>query len=124
LRGTKAVGEPPLVLAISVWTAIKHALSFVCGKELPCLSVPATNEEILGRLTYYESLIVGKENCKVSSSGWIGDGNGDHHFTSDTGITIPTIKHGYLRPVSDSVARAYSGTLVKEAKVEAEEARA
>jgi xanthine dehydrogenase large subunit len=50
LYGSKAVGEPPLLLAVSVWTAIKHALSFVSGEQVPKLSLPATNEEILRRL--------------------------------------------------------------------------
>jgi xanthine dehydrogenase large subunit len=54
VRSTKAVGEPPLVLGIAVWTAVKQALSFVSGGELPKLSLPATNEEILNRLTFYQ----------------------------------------------------------------------
>jgi xanthine dehydrogenase large subunit len=47
LYGSKAVGEPPLLLAVSVWTAVKHALSFVGGEQVPRLNLPATNEEIL-----------------------------------------------------------------------------
>ncbi len=54
IRGSKAVGEPPLNLAISVWTAVKHALSFVSHGEIPRLDLPATNEEILNRLTHYK----------------------------------------------------------------------
>lgn len=54
IRGSKAVGEPPLLLAISVWTAVKHALSFVSNGEIPKLELPATNEEILMRITAYE----------------------------------------------------------------------
>ncbi|HEY9678356.1 MAG TPA: molybdopterin cofactor-binding domain-containing protein [Drouetiella sp.] len=54
VRGTKAVGEPPFCLGISVWTAVKHALSFVSNSELPRLVLPATNEQILSRLTYYK----------------------------------------------------------------------
>jgi xanthine dehydrogenase large subunit len=57
VRGTKAVGEPPFVLGISVWTAVKHALSFVSNDELPRLSLPATNEQILSRLTHYQKNI-------------------------------------------------------------------
>lgn len=53
LRGSKAVGEPPLLTAISVWCAVKHALSFVSNGEVPKLHLPATGEEILGRLTRY-----------------------------------------------------------------------
>jgi xanthine dehydrogenase large subunit len=54
VRGTKAVGEPPFVLGISVWAAVKNALSFVSGNEIPKLSLPATNEQILSRLMEYQ----------------------------------------------------------------------
>ncbi len=53
IKGSKAVGEPPLMLGISVWTAVKHALSFVSNGKLPKLRIPATNEEILMRMTQY-----------------------------------------------------------------------
>ena len=48
IRKSKAVGEPPFMLAISVWLAIKDAISaiFDHSKE-PLLPVPATNENIL-----------------------------------------------------------------------------
>lgn len=52
IRGSKAVGEPPLLTAISIWCAVKHALSFVSDGEVPQLRLPATNEEILSRLTH------------------------------------------------------------------------
>jgi len=55
IYGSKAVGEPPLLMAISVWCAVKHALSFVSNGEIPQLRVPATCEEILMRLTQYAS---------------------------------------------------------------------
>jgi xanthine dehydrogenase large subunit len=51
--GSKAVGEPPLLMAISVWTAVKHALTFVSNGDLARLRLPATNEEILMRITEY-----------------------------------------------------------------------
>lgn len=46
---SKAVGEPPLLLGVAVWTAIKNALSFAApaGRQAPRLNLPATNEEIL-----------------------------------------------------------------------------
>lgn len=45
---SKAVGEPPLMLAISVWAAVKEALSQVVdAKEL---RLPVTGEEILQQL--------------------------------------------------------------------------
>ena len=45
--------KPPLMLALSVWTAGKHALSFVSKGEVVRLNLPATNEEVLTRLTHY-----------------------------------------------------------------------
>lgn len=47
VRGSKAVGEPPLMLAISVWTAIKNALQTVKGDSKISMKVPATQEDIL-----------------------------------------------------------------------------
>ncbi|HUO85142.1 MAG TPA: xanthine dehydrogenase molybdopterin binding subunit, partial [Thermoanaerobaculia bacterium] len=55
IAGSKATGEPPLLMAISVWCAVKHALSFVAPGEVPRLRVPATCEEILMRITELES---------------------------------------------------------------------
>ncbi len=49
LRSTKAVGEPPLMLAIAVWCAIKDALSYAGAsgeRTIAELSLPATHEEI------------------------------------------------------------------------------
>jgi len=53
IRGSKAVGEPPLLLGISVFMAVKNALSHVSHGEIPKISAPATGEEILKRLTEY-----------------------------------------------------------------------
>jgi xanthine dehydrogenase large subunit len=53
VAGSKAVGEPPLLMAISVWCAVKHALGFVSNGDIAKLALPATNEEILMRLTEY-----------------------------------------------------------------------
>jgi len=48
IRKSKAVGEPPLMLAISVWLAIKDAISAVSDHNRePILDIPATNEKIL-----------------------------------------------------------------------------
>ena len=47
--GSKAVGEPPFLLGISCWTAVKNALSTI-GAEVPKLSSPATGEVILREL--------------------------------------------------------------------------
>jgi xanthine dehydrogenase large subunit len=54
VRGSKAVGEPPFPLGISVWAAVKNALSFVSGNELPKLDLPATHEQILLRISQYQ----------------------------------------------------------------------
>ena len=51
---SKAVGEPPLLLGSSVWTAVKNALSHRSGKTLPNITSPATNEVILMELNRYE----------------------------------------------------------------------
>lgn len=46
--GSKAVGEPPLLLATCVWTAIQDALNAVRPPDAPVrLPVPATLETIL-----------------------------------------------------------------------------
>jgi xanthine dehydrogenase large subunit len=53
IRGSKAVGEPPLLLGISVFMAVKNALSYVSNGAIPKIDAPATGEEILLRLTAY-----------------------------------------------------------------------
>jgi xanthine dehydrogenase large subunit len=55
IAGSKAVGEPPLLMSISVWCAVKHALSFISNGDIPKLRVPATCEEILMRISQYAS---------------------------------------------------------------------
>jgi xanthine dehydrogenase large subunit len=52
---TKAVGEPPLLLGTSVWTAVKNALSYRAGAEPPNIVSPATPEVILLERTKYGS---------------------------------------------------------------------
>jgi xanthine dehydrogenase large subunit len=54
LRRSKAVGEPPLLLGISVWAAAKNALSYVSGVEAAKLNIPATGEQLLTLMTQYE----------------------------------------------------------------------
>jgi len=41
------VGEPPLMLGISVWAAVKNALSYAKPGQIPELKLPASAEEIL-----------------------------------------------------------------------------
>jgi xanthine dehydrogenase large subunit len=47
---SKAVGEPPLMHAICVWSAVKHALASVSPEAARRLCLPATGEEILRAL--------------------------------------------------------------------------
>jgi xanthine dehydrogenase large subunit len=51
IGGSKAVGEPPLLLAVSVWTAVKDAVAAAKGGKEPVkLRLPATHEEIFAQL--------------------------------------------------------------------------
>jgi xanthine dehydrogenase large subunit len=52
IRGTKAVGEPPLLLSLSVWTAIHDAMKHLKQYEddYPSLELPATQEQVLHAL--------------------------------------------------------------------------
>ncbi len=48
IRKSKAVGEPPFMLALSAWLAIKDAISAVADHQVePEFSLPATNEVII-----------------------------------------------------------------------------
>lgn len=49
VRGTKAVGEPPLLLALSVWTAIHDAIKDLdhYKQSFPLMELPATQEQVL-----------------------------------------------------------------------------
>jgi xanthine dehydrogenase large subunit len=51
VRRSKAVGEPPLMLAIAAWAAVKNALSYHTPAAASSLTLPATAEEILRCLT-------------------------------------------------------------------------
>ncbi|MDY6883233.1 MAG: molybdopterin cofactor-binding domain-containing protein, partial [Pseudomonadota bacterium] len=59
---SKAVGEPPFMLAISVWCAIKDAISSLSGYTLdPQLDTPATPERVL-------NAIAAIQNCASEGS--------------------------------------------------------
>ena len=49
VRGTKAVGEPPLLLALSAWTAVNNALTYLPDYQAnyPKIRIPATSENVL-----------------------------------------------------------------------------
>ena len=50
--GSKAVGEPPFMLAISVWEAIREAVASARGDMAPVqMDAPATAERVLAALT-------------------------------------------------------------------------
>ncbi len=51
LRSTKAVGEPPLMLGLAVFTAVQNALGSIRPGETVDLRLPATHEEILRIVT-------------------------------------------------------------------------
>jgi xanthine dehydrogenase molybdopterin binding subunit/xanthine dehydrogenase small subunit len=47
LLGSKAVGEPPFVLGLSVWAAAKQAITGRTPGRAPAVNLPATSEELL-----------------------------------------------------------------------------
>lgn len=48
IHRSKAIGEPPFMLAFSVWLAIKYAIASVANHKFePDFQIPATNENIL-----------------------------------------------------------------------------
>ena len=47
VHGTKAVGEPPLMLALSVFSAITQAVAALKPGAVPALDVPATPETVM-----------------------------------------------------------------------------
>ena len=44
---TEAVGEPPLMLALSVFSAITHAIASLAPGRVPPLNTPATPQAIM-----------------------------------------------------------------------------
>lgn len=53
IKGSKAVGEPPLLLGFSTFFAIRDAISSVCQHKVnPPLNAPATAEEILKTIQF------------------------------------------------------------------------
>jgi xanthine dehydrogenase molybdopterin binding subunit len=58
IKQSKAVGEPPFMLAFSVWLAIKDAISAIGNHQFePAFSLPATNEVILESIEKIRSLM-------------------------------------------------------------------
>lgn len=54
IAGSKGLGEPPFLLGISAWAAVKHALSCVDPALIAELRLPATGERILRLLTQFD----------------------------------------------------------------------
>ena len=53
---SKAVGEPPLVLGISAWTAIRDAIASIAEYRVsPILDAPATPEQVLAACDHLRS---------------------------------------------------------------------
>ncbi len=60
IKQSKAVGEPPFMLALSVWLAIKDAVSSVANHTIePELNIPATHEKILLAVSQLYEISVG-----------------------------------------------------------------
>jgi xanthine dehydrogenase large subunit len=51
VHGSKAVGEPPFVLGVAVWAAVKDALRYGATERGTGLRLPATGEEVLRHLS-------------------------------------------------------------------------
>ena len=65
---SKAVGEPPLMLGIAVWAAVKNALSYVVPRAPIELRLPATGEEILRCLTRLDAAAQSGAEAVVTSA--------------------------------------------------------
>lgn len=62
IRRSKAVAEPPLILALSTWLAIKDAISAVANHEIePEFSLPATNEVIVLSVERMKKQMAGRD---------------------------------------------------------------
>jgi xanthine dehydrogenase large subunit len=67
IKRSKALGEPPLLLGLSVWAAVKDALTSAAGDgQIVPLSLPATNEQILMRLSALKKARVKAESMVMS----------------------------------------------------------
>ncbi len=62
IRRSKAVAEPPLMLALSTWLAIKDAVSAVANHDIePEFSLPATNEVIVLSVEQIKKQMAGRD---------------------------------------------------------------
>ncbi|NLA15301.1 MAG: xanthine dehydrogenase molybdopterin binding subunit [Bacteroidales bacterium] len=56
ILGSRAIGEPPLMYGLSVWLAIKNALSAYAGRAV-ILHIPATKERIVMYASAYGKMV-------------------------------------------------------------------
>jgi xanthine dehydrogenase large subunit len=69
IYASKAVGEPPLMLALSVWCALKDAVASLADyRSSPRLDIPATPERVLAAIAALQT-----ERSAAASGG------GDRH---------------------------------------------
>ena len=66
IHGSKTVAEPPLMLSLSAWLAIKDAVSAVANHKIePEFSLPATNEVILLSIERLRTMMKEKPSPQV-----------------------------------------------------------
>ena len=66
---SKAVGEPPFMLAISVWCALKDAISSLSGyTQDPQLDTPATPERVLNAIMQLQTQLAAHAGCTDKES--------------------------------------------------------
>jgi len=67
---SKAVGEPPLMLAISVWCALRDAVASLSDyRYSPPLDTPATPEEVLSAVTATQRWVDGNATAALNDEG-------------------------------------------------------
>jgi xanthine dehydrogenase large subunit len=67
---SKAVGEPPLMLAISVWCALRDAIASLSDyRYSPPLDTPATPEKVLGAVTATQRWVDGNVTAVLNDEG-------------------------------------------------------
>lgn len=69
VRLSKAVGEPPLMLGLAVWLAIRDAVSSVADGRPFNLAIPATGEEVLMTLSRLNTEATAQQPEPPSSDG-------------------------------------------------------
>jgi xanthine dehydrogenase large subunit len=68
IHRSKAIGEPPFMLALSVWLAIKDAIAAVGNNKIePEFSLPATGEVILLSIENLKEKLVEKKDREIVS---------------------------------------------------------